>query len=102
MFNESLNSWLYSDVQEHRTCDDLTNQFKWLVVEQFLDAIFFMLVMDLVYKRLSLDSLVFLLLLFISYGLLLFAKLFDRRIGKLFPTLSGCILFLGVMMHYGF
>ena len=46
MFNESLNSWLYSDVQEHRTCDDLTNQFKWLVVEQFLDAIFFMLVMD--------------------------------------------------------
>lgn len=63
---------------------------------------FFMLVMDLVYKRLSLDSLVFLLLLFISYGLLLFAKLFDRRIGKLFPTLSGFMLFLGVMMHYGF
>lgn len=63
---------------------------------------FFMLGMDVLYKRLSLYSLAFLLLLFLSYGLLLFAKIFDRKIGKLFPALSGSILFFGVIMHYGF
>lgn len=46
MFTAPLNGWRYADAQEHRTREDWANQIKWLLDEQYPDAIKVVLVMD--------------------------------------------------------
>ena len=46
MFTEPLSGWRVADAQEHRTREDWARQIKWLLEEQYPDAIKVVLVMD--------------------------------------------------------
>lgn len=65
-----------------------------------LISLLFALIMDLICRKLSLSSLIFLLQVCVSSGLFLYFRVFLGKAGKICSSVLMILFYLGVLLHY--